>query len=45
LKICAARRWGGDIIDQDQCKKLQGFIMSMETAKNLGGLFALTTAR
>ena len=36
---------GGDIIGQEQCKKLQSFIMSMETAKNLGGLFELTTAR
>lgn len=36
---------GGDIIGKDQCQKLQDFIMSMETAKNLGGLFELTTAR
>jgi 2-methylcitrate dehydratase len=36
---------GGDVIGKDQCKKLQSFIMSMETAKNLGGLFELTTAR
>jgi len=35
---------GGDIVGQEQCKKLQSFIMSMETAKNLGGLFELTTA-
>lgn len=35
---------GGDIIGQEQCKELQSFIMSMETAKNLGGLFELTTA-
>ena len=34
----------GDIVGQEQCKKLQSFIMSMETAKNLGGLFELTTA-
>lgn len=36
---------GGDVIGRDQCAKLQKFIMSMETAKNLGGLFELTTAR
>lgn len=36
---------GGDVIGKDQCKKLQSFIMSMETAKDLGGLFELTTAR
>jgi 2-methylcitrate dehydratase len=36
---------GGDIIGKDQCQKLQNFIMSMETAKDLGGLFELTTAR
>ncbi len=36
---------GGDVIGKEQCKKLQSFIMSMETAKNLGGLFELTTAR
>src|SRR2546423_7384426 len=36
---------GGDIIGKDQCKKLQKFIMSIETAKDLGGLFELTTAR
>ncbi len=35
---------GGDVIGKDQCKKLQSFIMSIETAKNLGGLFELTTA-
>src|SRR3954469_2521044 len=35
---------GGDIVGKDQCKKLQKFIMSIETAKNLGGLFELTTA-
>jgi hypothetical protein len=35
----------GDVIGKDQCKKLQNYIMSMETAKNLGGLFELTTAR
>ena len=36
---------GGDIVGKEQCKKLQSFIMSMETAENLGGLFELTTAR
>lgn len=36
---------GGDIIGQEQCQKLQGYIMSMDTANNLGGLFELTTAR
>jgi len=35
---------GGDVIGRDQCKKLQQFIMSIETAKDLGGLFELTTA-
>jgi len=35
---------GGDIIGKEQCKKLQSYIMSMETAKDLGGLFDLTTA-
>ena len=36
---------GGGVIGKDQCKKLQKVIMSIETAKNLGGLFELTTAR
>src|SRR6478672_3510600 len=36
---------GGDVIGKDQCKKLQKFIMSMETAEKLDGLFELTTAR
>ena len=36
---------GGDVIGKDQCKKLQSFIMSIETAENLDGLFELTTAR
>jgi 2-methylcitrate dehydratase len=36
---------GGDVIGKDQCKKLQRFIMSIETARNLNGLFELTTAR
>jgi len=35
---------GGDVIGKDQCQKLQDFIMSMETANDLGGLFDLTTA-
>jgi 2-methylcitrate dehydratase len=34
---------GGDVIGKDQCKKLQNFIMSMETADKLSGLFELTT--
>jgi hypothetical protein len=36
---------GGDVIGKDQCKKLQRFIMSTETAEKLDGLFELTTAR
>src|SRR5436305_7827193 len=36
---------GGDVIGKDQCKKLQNFIMSVETAENLDELFELTTAR
>ena len=35
---------GGDVIGKDHCKKLQSFIMNIETAKDLGGLFELTTA-
>src|SRR5438046_2389682 len=35
---------GGDVIGKDQCRKLQTFIMSIEAAGNLGGLFELTTA-
>ena len=35
---------GGDVIGKDQCKKLQSYIMSIETAEDLGGLFELTTA-
>src|SRR5213592_4861365 len=35
---------GGDVIGKDQCKKLQKFIMSIEGAKDSGGLFELTTA-
>src|SRR5881398_2259440 len=36
---------GGDGIGKDQCRKLQNFIMSVETAENLDELFELTTAR
>ena len=36
---------GGDVIGRDKCPKLQQFIMSMETAEKIGGLFELTTAR
>src|ERR1700736_5263333 len=36
---------GGDVFGKDQCKKLQSVIMSIETAKDLRGLFELTTAR
>jgi 2-methylcitrate dehydratase len=36
---------GGDVIGKDQCKELQKFIMSIETADKLDGLFELTTAR
>jgi 2-methylcitrate dehydratase len=36
---------GGDVIGKDQCKELQKFIMSMDTAEKLDGLFELTTAR
>jgi 2-methylcitrate dehydratase len=36
---------GGDVISKDQCKKLQSFIMSIETAEKLDELFELTTAR
>jgi 2-methylcitrate dehydratase len=36
---------GGDVIGKDQCKKLQRFIMSMDTAEKLEQLFELTTAR
>jgi 2-methylcitrate dehydratase len=36
---------GGDVIGKDQCKELQKFIMSIDTAKNLDRLFELTTAR
>ena len=36
---------GGDVIGKDQCKKAQDFIMSLDEAGNLGGLFKVTTAR
>jgi hypothetical protein len=36
---------GGEIIGKERCKKLQRFIMSIETAKKLDELFELTTAR
>src|SRR5712664_1172716 len=36
---------GGEVIGKDQCKKLQRFIMSMETADKVDGLFELTTTR
>src|SRR5438045_3095954 len=35
---------GDDVIGRDQCKKLQKFIMSIENAEKLDGLFELTTA-
>src|SRR5947209_7241573 len=35
---------GGDVVGRDRCKKLQKCIMSLETARNLGELFELTTA-
>ena len=34
---------GGDVVGKEQCKKLQSYIMSMETARDFGGLFELTT--
>jgi 2-methylcitrate dehydratase len=36
---------GGNVIGKDQCKKLQKFIMSLESVEKLDGLFELTTAR
>jgi 2-methylcitrate dehydratase len=36
---------GGDVIGKDQCKQLQRFIMNLDTAENLDGLFELTTTR
>jgi 2-methylcitrate dehydratase len=35
---------GGDVVGKEQCKKLQSYIMRMDTAKDLGGLLELTTA-
>jgi hypothetical protein len=35
----------GDVIGKDQCKKLQKFIMSLESLDKLDGLFELTTVR
>src|SRR5438046_7576387 len=35
---------GGDVIGKKQCKKLQKFIMSIDTAETLDELFKLTTA-
>jgi 2-methylcitrate dehydratase len=35
---------GGDVIGKDQCKKLQKFIMNLETAGSLEGLVKLTIA-
>ncbi len=35
---------GGDVVGRDRCKRLQKCIMSLETARNLGELFELTTA-
>jgi 2-methylcitrate dehydratase len=35
---------GGDVIGKEQCKKLQKFIMSIDTAETLDELFKLTTA-
>jgi len=34
-----------DVIGKDKCNKIQKIIMSIDTAKDLGGLFELTTAR
>ena len=35
---------GGDVMGEDQCKQLQSFIMNLESARNLDGLFELTMA-
>ena len=35
---------GGDVIGKEQCKKLQSFIMGLDAAEKLDGLFELTTA-
>jgi 2-methylcitrate dehydratase len=34
---------GGDVIGNDQCKKLQGFIMNLDSAQKLDELLTLTT--
>src|SRR5205807_7445126 len=34
---------GGDVIGKDQCKKLQRWIMNIDSAKNFDELFELTT--
>ena len=36
---------GGDVIGKDQCKKLQKCIMSIDSAKSVDGLLALTIVR
>ncbi|MCE9619216.1 MAG: MmgE/PrpD family protein [Planctomycetes bacterium] len=36
---------GGEVIGEDQCKKLRKCIMGLDSAKSLGALFELTTAR
>ena len=36
---------GGEVIGKENCQKAQKFIMSIETAKDFSGLFALTTVR
>ena len=41
----AVNALGGDVIGKEQSQKLQSFIMGMETAKDLAGLFELTTDR
>jgi 2-methylcitrate dehydratase len=35
---------GGDVIGNEQCKKLRKFIMNLETAENLDKFLELTTA-
>ena len=35
---------GGDVIGKDQCKSLQKFIMNIDSADRLDGLFEQTTA-
>ena len=36
---------GGEVIGKEQCRKLQSFITSMEAAKEVSGLFEVSTAR